>query len=107
MQTMETAAEEPQFRILRDEADRQWEVRAIRPPDTERRARLLPPAHANGWLLFTLGDERRRLAPLPQDWQYASEAQLHAWWTEARPVKPWSSKRRGEGANDRTFQQKD
>lgn len=79
------SAETP--RIFCDDRDRPWEVRAIRPPDTERRSRLLPDAHANGWLLFSLGLERRRLAPLPPGWHRASDEQLQRWWADAEPVE--------------------
>lgn len=88
--------EEFTLRVFWDERNCPWEVRAIQPPDTERRARLLPPAHANGWLLFSLGEERRRLAPLPADWREASEAQLERWWQEAHPVEPWKNRRGGQ-----------
>jgi hypothetical protein len=93
---MESQHEEEEFthRVFWDDRNCPWEVRAIRPPDTERRARLLPPAHANGWLLFSLGEERRRLAPLPDDWREASDTQLQRWWSEAYPVQPWNAPRR-------------
>lgn len=74
-------------RVVLVEADHPWEVRAIRPQDSERRARLLPADHANGWLLFSLGLERRRLAPVPPEWHNATETQLKRWWQAARPVQ--------------------
>ena len=99
MESLNEVQEEYSLRVFRDQRDCGWEVRAIRPPDTERRARLLPPAHANGWLLFSLGEERRRLAPLPTDWREASNEQLEQWWHEARPVEPWAMRKR-DGARD-------
>ncbi|MDB4879839.1 MAG: hypothetical protein JWL60_1285 [Gemmatimonadetes bacterium] len=84
---MNDANEEIPVRIVCVEPEREWEVRAIRPQDAERRARLLPPDHANGWLLFSLGLERRRLAPVPPEWHNATETQLKRWWEAARPVK--------------------
>ena len=70
-----------------DAEQRGWEVRAIRDPLLpERRARLLNPAYAGGWLLFTSGEERRRFAPLPANWSSAGEAQLREWCSGATPV---------------------
>ena len=34
------------------------------------------PGRAEGWLTFTSGDERRRLSPIPDGWQNASDALL-------------------------------
>lgn len=84
---MHDANEEGKVRVVSVEPDREWEVRVIRPQDTERRARLLPADHANGWLLFSLGLERRRLAPVPPEWHNATPNQLKSWWQAARPVK--------------------
>jgi hypothetical protein len=70
-----------------DDDDRGWEVRAIRDPLLpERRARLLNPAYANGWLLFTSGVESRRYAPLPESWSTASLQQLRMWCASATLV---------------------
>lgn len=75
------------IRIFRDELNREWEVRAVRENLTERRMRLLPrPELANGWLLFRLGEERRRLAPLPPGWFVATDVQLTRWCDDAEPA---------------------
>ena len=74
----------PQVCVFTDAEERGWEVRAIRDPLLpERHARLLDPAFAGGWLLFTCGAERRRYAPLPPDWSSAGETQLREWCTRA------------------------
>ena len=71
-------------RTFRDELNREWEVRAIRDSLTERRQQLLPrPELAQGWLLFCLGEERRRLAPLPPGWFVATDTQLIRWCDDA------------------------
>jgi hypothetical protein len=70
-----------------DDCAQTWEVRAILPTEWERRSNLVRPDCANGWLLFTLGRERRRLAPLPPEWDRASEAQLTQWCADAERVK--------------------
>ena len=40
-----------------------------------------------GWLCFARGCERRRLSPIPADWQRSSDAELEAFRREARPVR--------------------
>ena len=74
-------------RTFRDENGLEWEVRAITPATKDRRAPVVRADLANGWLLFTLGLERRRLAPLPSAWRSASEAQLEDWRRSAEPVE--------------------
>jgi len=39
-----------------------------------------------GWLCFALGDERRRFAPIPENWQALSEQDLADVWAQATPV---------------------
>jgi hypothetical protein len=78
--------DEVQLRTFRDEQNQEWEVRAIRPHLVDRRRRLLADDLANGWLLFTLGMERRRLAPLPPGWHEATETQLVRWCEDAEHV---------------------
>ena len=82
-------------RTFRDGEDRVWEVRAIQEQLTERRTRLLPrPELANGWLLFTSGEERRRFDALPPGWTLASDALLCRWCEDASPVVPAEIRRR-------------
>ena len=40
----------------------------------------------HGWLCFEAGDERRRFAPIPENWQRFSEGDLAAVWAQATPV---------------------
>ena len=72
-----------------DDAERGWEVREIRDPVLlDRRNGFVRPEYANGWLLFTSGEERRRLAPLPPGWRFATQQQLRVWCREATPARP-------------------
>lgn len=76
-------------RTFRDDANREWEVRAIQEQLTERRTRLLPrPELAQGWLLFTCGEERRRFDALPPGWALATDGLLRRWCDDAAPVMP-------------------
>jgi len=89
-----TPSDVPQVFSFTDAEERGWEVRAIRDPLLpERHARYLDPAYAGGWLLFTCGAERRRLAPLPPDWNSAGEAQLREWCARAILVSALRSSR--------------
>src|SRR3954470_15681827 len=74
-------------RVFRDEREQRWEVRAIHPTQRERRSNFVRPDFANGWLLFTLGLERRRFAPLPPGWHNAPESQLAEWCASAKRVE--------------------
>ena len=82
-------------RTFRDARDMEWEVRAITPAHHDRRAPVVRADHANGWLLFTLGLERRRLAPLPPNWNEAGEADLKRWCETAERVQPVLKPRAG------------
>jgi len=41
-----------------------------------------------GWLTFTSSLDRRRLAPIPPNWEMASEAELRRFVERAMPVRP-------------------
>lgn len=38
---------------------------------------VVPDSLKNGWLTFESGDIRRRLVPIPRDWENASVEKLH------------------------------
>jgi hypothetical protein len=86
------------LRSFTDDNDVTWQVWDVRPsqPDLieRRKIRAEPPSGAEerragaglatGWLAFESEHTRRRLAPIPPEWQDASEEQLRAWCAEAR-----------------------
>jgi hypothetical protein len=41
-----------------------------------------------GWLTFASAEDRRRLAPIPPNWELASDADLHGYMQRATPVRP-------------------
>lgn len=46
-------------------------------PDQEgNTSRTVRKSYKDGWLTFTSGSERRRLAPIPSNWEQDSEARL-------------------------------
>ena len=101
------------LRTFVDSTGTEWEAFDVVPRDTERRMtdrRSGPRPQAGrdverrerdrrlsvggrsrltgqGWLSFQHGDERRRLSPIPADWQRATDAELEAYCREARPVR--------------------
>lgn len=75
-------------RFMGDDA-RVWEVREIRNPIlSNRRGFFRHPEFADGWLLFMSGEERRRLAPFPEQWRHATDEQLRKWCEDAMTVRP-------------------
>jgi hypothetical protein len=96
-------------REFRDERGRKWTVSQVIPErrdrrsGADRRARAresadrrklqLLGAHiggdlAKGWLVFVTSGERRRYAPLPDQWIDASDDQLRAWCAAAKQLPP-------------------
>jgi hypothetical protein len=82
-------------RSFRDELGREWDVwevvptaverriahGSMRPPEAERRrvheARVVVPERLQkGWLAFQCSRERRRLAPIPPDWDGMTDSEL-------------------------------
>jgi hypothetical protein len=43
--------------------------------------------YRRGWLTFTSATERRRLAPIPSDWEQATDAELSAYVERASPAR--------------------
>lgn len=76
--------------------DRRSPDPVIRYTGPERRAerdRRQPPAFlsptlATGWLAFECPNEKRRLTPIPQQWEDLPDAELERLCAEARPVPP-------------------
>lgn len=50
--------------------------------------RLLTPELDGGWLCFMADEEKRRLIPIPEDWEWCSEEALEAYCAAARGVPP-------------------
>lgn len=64
--------------VFRDESGIEWSVSEIR-RQAELKGRVrefLPEPYTTGWLLFQSGSERRRFAPIPEQWQSLPEGRL-------------------------------
>ena len=77
------------MRTFVDDKGTLWEVREIHVPTLSIvPRRFLPhPEYADGWLLFCSPTERRRIAPLPQDWEELEITELARWCERAAPVR--------------------
>lgn len=100
------------YRVFRDSRGTEWQTwdvvprmgdrrvserrtRAAEPPQSELRSRsdrrsgkgqrgVLTPALNEGWLCFETTDEKRRLAPIPHDWQRCAEQRLEQYCAQAK-----------------------
>lgn len=63
--------------------------------DRRQPAQFLSPSLARGWLAFECAAEKRRLAPIPQQWEALPDAELERLCAQARPVSPPALPRRG------------
>ena len=71
------------MREFRDAAGTLWRVWSTVPA----RGMLLSPELEHGWLTFESSEERRRLAPVPADWDRASPKELERLCRRAHQVK--------------------
>lgn len=83
--TVGANVEQESVRSFQDAGGTEWEVREIHVPSLAivPRKYLRQPEYADGWLLFTCGIERRRLAPCPGGWQAADTSALAHWCEQA------------------------
>src|SRR3954470_9169418 len=94
------------YRTFTDRSGRTWDVWSVMPTtNVERRERQTPvdpnddrrkepesrvvlgPGMAKGWLCFQSGAEKRRLAPLPRNWETLEERELSTLLAAAIPAK--------------------
>jgi hypothetical protein len=95
-------------REFTDTFGRNWNVWSVVPERAERRRRdgaavrgaerrhgkskefRVPLAEqwVDGWLAFETKGEKRRLAPIPDDWEAATDEQLHRMLERAEQIRP-------------------
>src|SRR5438270_13815098 len=74
------------MRQFRDEAGVDWQVSLTpRGSDAVSREHFLPEAYREGWLVFESTHEKRRLAPVPADWETLPFERLIALCRSAAP----------------------
>ena len=72
------------MRQFRDESGIEWKVSLTpRGSDAVSKEHYLPEAYRGGWLVFESANEKRRLAPVPADWEQMPEADLAALCSKA------------------------
>jgi hypothetical protein len=75
-----------------------WDVFAVYP---EMRAASLKGTFQQGWLTFDSGTEKRRLSPIPDDWQRLTDAELMQLLSRAEVAKPRGRPRKDSHPDDR------
>ncbi len=76
------------MRTFRDESNRDWTAFKVTPDALiYGRVEALPPAYAQGWLVFESKEERRRLAPCPPEWETFPNAALRLMLERAEVVR--------------------
>ena len=63
-----------------------WDAFAVMPSAEPRGLARLPEQYQNGWLCFESATEKRRLGPIPADWQTVSDEALRRFRDAAQPV---------------------
>ncbi len=64
------------LRTFTDRAGVEWQVWDVRPEEAYRA--LVPSADLeNGWLVFQSPTEKRRLCPVPDDWETCPQERLY------------------------------
>ena len=85
------------YRVVTDRAGAAWQVWTVHPARrTLASAYALAAEYESGWLAFErLGEpeapwkrEKRRLAPVPDDWERPSDADVPGLLARATPVRP-------------------
>jgi hypothetical protein len=96
-------------RRIQDSEGRKWDIWEVYPSaverrmsgehgaippkgDVERRSRreyrvVVPQQLQNGWLAFQTGEERRRLAPIPERWATLADAELRELLARAERIE--------------------
>jgi hypothetical protein len=75
----DTAEAEPAaitHRVFDDIRGRRWHAFAVRASDEMTERAGLPESFRQGWLVFESGDELRRVAPIPENWEEFSTEEL-------------------------------
>jgi hypothetical protein len=77
------------MRHFRDKAGVEWQVfLTARGSDAVSREHFLPEAYREGWLVFESSQEKRRLAPVPPNWESLPNEALAALCDKASPQLP-------------------
>ena len=81
-------------RLFDDRRGVRWDVWAVYPETRPSQLAALPGSFRSGWLVFESADEKRRLSPIPTDWQAISTHELEQLCEKAE-VAPRRGRARG------------
>ena len=76
-----------EHRQFKDERGVSWDAFAVLPTTEPRGLTRLPEQYQHGWLCFESPTEKRRLGPIPEEWQTAPDEALRRFRDEAQPVQ--------------------
>lgn len=74
------------YREFVDDGGTSWRVWDTHPLAANT-LRSVSPGYAGGWLTFESHAERRRLAPIPEDWEFVTREQMTEWCARASPAR--------------------
>jgi hypothetical protein len=83
-------------RAFLDRGGATWDVFAVYPAGRLSPHSQLPGTYPQGWLCFESGAEKRRLSPIPDDWQTLSDEQLELLFERAETA----GRRRGRSGDN-------
>lgn len=69
-----------------DERNVAWDAFAVLPTADPRGLSRLPQQYQQGWLCFESATEKRRLGPIPDQWQTATDGELRGYLDAAQVV---------------------
>lgn len=75
------------LRTFMDPAGVEWQVWDVRPEEPYR-GTVANAGLEGGWLVFQSESHKRRLCPIPPEWEDSSAEQLHLWCRVASAVHP-------------------
>jgi hypothetical protein len=99
-------AESASHRLFDDKRGVRWDVWAVYPGVRPAQLSALPATFQSGWLVFESGTEKRRLSPIPSNWQALPSTELERLCERAematRRTRAQGGKPGEEGAPPRT-----
>ena len=100
-------AESASHRLFDDKRGVRWDVWAVYPEARASQLSALPGTFQSGWLVFESGTEKRRLGPIPSNWQTLPPSELERLCEQAeiatrRRRSQGQGGQPGEGAPPRT-----
>jgi hypothetical protein len=84
---------------LTDPSGVRWDVWAVYPDVRPSSSTALPGTFQSGWLVFESATEKRRLSPIPNDWQSLPADELEQLCSRAETA-PRRSRRQGGLGDD-------